>query len=78
MLWETLDESPDKALTPLFTREVIQVFPLLFSLLATAFVEMHIGKAFIIRPEAEQTAFIHLQRKNILHNESNSALHQDF
>lgn len=74
MLWETLDESPDKALTPLFTREVIQVFPLLFSLLASAFAEMHI---FIVR-EAEQRAFIHLQRKNILHNESNSALHQDF
>lgn len=74
MLWETLDESPDKALIPLFTREVIQVFPLLFSLLASAFAEMHI---FIVR-EAEQRAFIHLQRKNILHNESNSALHQDF
>lgn len=74
MLWETLDESPDKALIPLFTREVIQVFPLLFSLLASAFAEMHI---FTVR-EAEQRAFIHLQRKNILHNESNSALHQDF
>lgn len=74
MLWETLDESPDKALTPLFTREVIQVFPLLFSLLASAFAEMHI---FTVR-EAEQRAFIHMQWKNILHNESNSALHQDF
>lgn len=49
MLWETLDESPDKALIPLFTREVIQVFPLLFSLLASAFAEMHI---FTVR-EAE-------------------------
>lgn len=56
MLQETLDESADKTLPLLFTTEVIQVSPSLFSLLASALTQMQTCKAFRIKTEAGQTA----------------------